>query len=111
MNHYLIGFLLLTWLAATNGVPVVEVTSSGGPAITIATGAGSTTNFGGHIFTVAPTSSPSGITITLGQHPASASASTPNAAPGALNLVPSRRALLGAASVLAGIVTGSLFVF
>lgn len=48
-------------IVTANGVPVVEVTSVGGPAITLATGTatGFTTSFVGHTFTAAPTTTSS----------------------------------------------------
>ncbi|KAI8980573.1 hypothetical protein BD414DRAFT_538213 [Trametes punicea] len=50
---------LTVFMADVAGTPVVEVSSIGGPAITIATGTagGTVTSFAGHVFTAAPKTS------------------------------------------------------
>ncbi|CCL98545.1 uncharacterized protein FIBRA_00545 [Fibroporia radiculosa] len=80
-----------------SSVPVVEVTSVGGGAITIATSGASstmTTSFAGHTFVV----------------PSVSATSSHNAAVGSSSLSLSKPMLVSAATILGGIFTGALFV-
>ncbi|PCH34388.1 hypothetical protein WOLCODRAFT_135683 [Wolfiporia cocos MD-104 SS10] len=77
-----------------SSTPIVEVTSSGGPAITLATSGASkimTTTFAGHTFVV----------------PSTSASATHNAAVGMQGLAVSRPMLVGAATVLGSIFAGA----
>ncbi|KAI0964532.1 hypothetical protein AcW1_001331 [Taiwanofungus camphoratus] len=108
-----------------SGVPVVEVTSSGGSAITLATSSGMTTSFAGHILTVATpspssssSSSSSGSSSSSSSSSASSSSSSSsasasgsaNAAVGMHGLTVSKPMLMSAATVLGSIFAGALVV-
>lgn len=104
-------------VATVDGTPVVQVTSVGGPAITLATGAGMTTSFAGHVFTAAvPPSSSSGSaspSASASGSSSSGSASpsgTANAARGVSALGLSRPLLVGAASDLGCVFAGALAI-
>ena len=62
-------------IVTVGGVPVVEVTSVGGAAITLATGtqSGFTTSFVGHVFTAVPSPAPSSASSSASSSSASAS--------------------------------------
>ncbi|KAI0697673.1 hypothetical protein BC835DRAFT_1305121 [Cytidiella melzeri] len=87
-------------IITASGVPVVEVTSVNGPAITIATSSGMTTSFAGHTFTVAtPTS-----TSSTSASPTSSKSS----AAGMSSSGMSKRMLLSVATVVGGMLAGAL---
>ncbi|THG95662.1 hypothetical protein EW026_g6031 [Hermanssonia centrifuga] len=89
-------------IITSNGVPIVEVTSVGGPAITLATQSGVTTSFAGHTFTVVPSSSSSSTS--------SSASATHNAAMGIRPWTLSTGSFVGAAGVVGSVLLGALVV-
>jgi len=95
-------------IVTSNGIPIVEVTSVGGPAITLATGtaSGFTTSFAGHTFTAAPASSTASSSSSSASATTSASGKDKNAAVGGFEM----GGALHLAAFLGSVVAGAAMV-